>query len=114
MPDDLSSLNLVATALAGKWTLPVVYSLKDNTRRYHEIRRHFPKATEKMIIATLKKLEKDGLVKRRIYPTVPPKTEYTLTPLGFEVLAIAQSANALAKASPIITDAREAHRSLFS
>ncbi|MBN9397939.1 hypothetical protein BGO17_00740 [Candidatus Saccharibacteria bacterium 49-20] len=114
MPDDLSSLRLVATTLAGKWTLPVVYSLKDNTRRYHEIRRHFPKATEKMIIATLKKLEKDGLVKRRIYPTVPPKTEYTLTPLGFEVLAIAQSANALAKASTAIESLKEARGGLFS
>lgn len=113
MIDDLSSLNLVATALSGKWTLPVVYSLKDNTRRYHEIRGSFPKATEKMIIVTLKKLEKDGMVKRRIYPTVPPKTEYTLTPSGLEVLAMAQSANALAKASPVIKTMKEARKSLF-
>lgn len=111
--DDLSSLKLVATALAGKWTLPVVYSLKDNTRRYHEIRRHFPSATEKMIISTLRKLEKDGLVRRRIYPTVPPKVEYTLTPLGLEVLAIAQSANELAKSSPVIGTIEEARKSLF-
>lgn len=113
MPDSLSPLNLVTTILAGKWTLPIVYSLKDRTHRYHEIRRSFPTVTEKMLIATLKKLEKDGLVKRRLYPSVPPKTEYTLTPLGLEALAIAQSANALAKASPLITTAREARKSLF-
>lgn len=112
--DDLSSLKLVATALAGKWTLPVVYSLKDNTRRYHEIRRAFPKATEKMIISTLKKLEKDGMIRRRIYPTVPPKVEYTLTPLGLELLFIAQSANELAKASTAIETLKEARESLFS
>lgn len=102
MYDDLSSLNLVATVLSGKWTLPVVYSLKTHTRRYGEIRRHLPTATEKMLIATLRKLEKDGLVKRHLYPSVPPKVEYKLTPFGLEVLAITQSASALAKASPLL------------
>lgn len=107
MIDDLSSLHLVATVLRGKWTLPVVYSLKHHTRRYGEIRRHLPTATEKMLISTLRKLEKNGLVKRHIYPSVPPKVEYKLTPFGLEVLAFAQSANALAKASPILASTTE-------
>lgn len=102
MNDDFSSLHLIATILSGKWTLPVVYSLKDRTRRYGEIRRRLPCATEKMLIATLRKLEKDGLVKRRIYPSVPPKVEYKLTPFGLEVLAITQSASRLAKASLLL------------
>jgi DNA-binding HxlR family transcriptional regulator len=63
-----------------------------------------------MLIATLRKLEKDGLVKRHIYPAVPPKVEYKLTPFGLEVLAFAQSANALAKASPILANTIEEAR----
>lgn len=102
MNDDLGSLNLIATVLSGKWTLPVVYSLKTHTRRYGEIRRHIPTATEKMLISTLRKLEKDGLVKRHLYPSVPPKVEYKLTPFGLEVLAITESASALVKASPLL------------
>ena len=110
MNDELSSLNLVATVLSGKWTLPVVYALKDRTHRYHEIHKHLPTATEKVLASTLRKLEKDGLVKRHIYPSVPPKVEYTLTPLGAEILAIAKSANALAAASPVLIDMKEARK----
>lgn len=110
MNDDLSSLNLIATVLRGKWTLPVVYSLKTHTRRYGEIRRHLPTATEKMLITTLRKLEKDGLLKRRIYPSVPPKVEYKLTPFGLEVLAITQSVGVLAEASPTISSSLQEAR----
>ena len=114
MIDDLSSLHLVATVLRGKWTLPVVYSLKHHTRRYGEIRRHLPTATEKMLISTLRKLEKNGLVKRHIYPSVPPKVEYKLTPFGLEVLEIAKKTNELAKSSSAIKSIKEAQCGLFS
>lgn len=109
MNDDLNSLHFAATMLSSKWTLPVVYTLKDRTHRYHEIHKHIPTATEKMLTATLRKLEKDGLVKRKIYPTVPPKVEYTLTPLGLEVLAMTQSVSQFVRNNPVIAQAKEAH-----
>lgn len=108
MPDDLSSLHVLVGALRGKWTLPVLYSLKDSTRRYSDIRRSFPSATERVLIKALRNLEQKGFVKRRIYPSIPPKVEYRLTPLGLEVLAVVQATNTLASNSAILRELKEA------
>lgn len=108
MPDDSSSLRVLTGALRGKWTLPVLYSLKDSTRRYGDIRRSFPSATEKVLIKALRHLEQKGFVKRRIYPSIPPKVEYRLTSLGLEVLAVVQASNALASKSAALRELQEA------
>lgn len=107
MHDELSSLNFIATILSSKWTLPVVYVLKDHTKRYHEIHKHLPNTTQKMLTATLRKLESDGLVKRKIHPTIPPKVEYRLTPLGLEILAMTQTVSEWAQSNSIIVDAQQ-------
>ena len=54
--------------------------------RYSELQRQIPDVTKKMLTQTLRTLERDGLVERTVYPVVPPKTEYRLTPLGLRFL----------------------------
>ena len=60
----------------------ILWHLKGNTLRYSELHRRIPKATDKMLAQQLRELEQDGLIKRVVYPVVPPKTEYSLTPEG--------------------------------
>ena len=52
------------------------------TLRYSELHKRMPKATDKMLTQQLRELEKDGLIRRTVYPVVPPKTEYSLTDFG--------------------------------
>ena len=64
------------------WTPVVLYSLSDSTKRYSEIQRDIPDITKKMLTQVLRRLEGAGVVERTVYPVVPPRTEYRLTPLG--------------------------------
>ena len=77
----------VLEALASKWTLLVLSSLYKHggTMRFNEIRRHLEGVTQKMLTQTLRALERDGLVSRTVYPTVPPKVEYTATEMAREL-----------------------------
>lgn len=54
----------------------------NHTLRYNELHKKMPKATDKMLAQQLRELEKDGLINRKVYPVVPPKTEYSLTEFG--------------------------------
>jgi DNA-binding HxlR family transcriptional regulator len=65
-----------------KWTVMVVGVLSRGTLRYSEIRRAIDGISQRMLTLTLKGLEEDGLVRRTVHPTVPPKVEYELTKLG--------------------------------
>jgi DNA-binding HxlR family transcriptional regulator len=69
-----------------KWTLPVLYVLKQETKRYSEIHREIPGISKKMLTQTLRRLESDNILKRKIYPVVPPKTEYALTAFGNQLI----------------------------
>jgi DNA-binding HxlR family transcriptional regulator len=68
--------------IADKWTALIIYALASGTRRYSELQREIGGVSQKMLIQTLRSLERDGLVARKVYPVVPPKVEYSLTPLG--------------------------------
>jgi DNA-binding HxlR family transcriptional regulator len=73
----------VLETIADKWSVIVIYALsKQETRRYSELQRIIGGISQKMLTQTLRKLERDGLVERHVYPVVPPKVEYSLTPLG--------------------------------
>ncbi len=65
-----------------KWTPIVLYSLSDSVKRFSEIQRDIPDISKKMLVQVLRALESGGLVERTVYPVVPPKTEYRLTPDG--------------------------------
>jgi DNA-binding HxlR family transcriptional regulator len=68
--------------IAGKWKPLILWWLHQRTYRFGELRRLIPGITEKMLTQHLRELETDGIVRRRIYPTVPPKVEYSLTEYG--------------------------------
>ncbi len=72
----------VLDRIGGKWTALVIHVLSDGTRRYSELQRGIGGVSQKMLTQTLRALERDGLVERRVYPVVPPRVEYSLTPLG--------------------------------
>lgn len=72
----------VLDLIADKWTTLVIYLLSDGTMRYGELQKAIGGISQKMLTQTLRRLEEDGLVKRTVFPVVPPRTEYELTPLG--------------------------------
>ena len=72
----------VFEAVTGRWGPLVVMALKGGKRRHGELRRELEGVSQKMLIQTLRNLERNGLVEREVYPVVPPKVEYSLTPLG--------------------------------
>ncbi|WP_417549323.1 winged helix-turn-helix transcriptional regulator [Methylophaga sp.] len=73
---------LVLDRIADKWTVLTVGALAEETKRFGQLRRELDGVSQKMLTQTLRGLERDGLVNRKVYPTVPPKVEYSLTPLG--------------------------------
>ncbi len=65
-----------------KWTLLIICALSGGKRRYSELQRDIEGVSQKMLTQTLRGLEQNGIVARKVYPVVPPKVEYYLTPLG--------------------------------
>ena len=72
----------VLDRIADRWTALVIRALSERTMRYGELQRRIRGVSQKMLTQTLRSLERDGLVVRKIHPVVPPMVEYTLTPLG--------------------------------
>ena len=69
--------------VADKWSMYVIHVLSDaGPLRFNEIRRRVDGVSQRMLTVTLRGLERDGLVRRAMYPEVPPRVEYALTPLG--------------------------------
>jgi DNA-binding HxlR family transcriptional regulator len=69
----------------GKWKALILWWLQERTWRFAELRRQIPGITEKMLTQQLRELEADGIVERRVYATVPPKVEYSLTEYGWSL-----------------------------
>lgn len=80
----------VLTVLADKWVMLVLGVLRghDGPIRFNELRRRLEGITQKMLTRTLRDLEREGLVRRAVYPTVPPRVEYSLTEMGTSIGAI--------------------------
>lgn len=72
----------VLDRIASKWTMLVILALSERPRHYAELQRRVKGVTKKMLTQTLRALERDGLVERRVYRTVPIRTEYELSALG--------------------------------
>lgn len=65
-----------------KWSVYVIFLLADRTRRFTELRQSIDGISQRMLTVTLRNLERDGLITRTVYPVVPPRVDYALTPLG--------------------------------
>ena len=75
--------------IAGKYKPIILYCLMEyEPVRFNEMQRYLGKAADKTLSQNLKELEKDGLIHRKMYPEVPPKVEYTLTPRGASLVAV--------------------------
>lgn len=73
----------VLSRVGDKWSVYVIYQLGEKgTLRFGELKRRVEGISQRMLTVTLRSLERDGLVSRRMYPEVPPRVEYSLTPLG--------------------------------
>jgi DNA-binding HxlR family transcriptional regulator len=72
----------VLDRIADKWTALIIYALAERKHRYTELQHRIGGISQKMLTQTLRSLEHDGLVERKVYPVVPPMVEYSLTPLG--------------------------------
>ncbi|KYC37582.1 MarR family transcriptional regulator [Scytonema hofmannii PCC 7110] len=85
MPEQTEGTVFVQTTLkvlGGKWKILILWHLKDQPRRFSELKRLMPEITEKMLIQQLRELEKDEIVNRNVYSDVPPKVEYSFTDYG--------------------------------
>lgn len=78
-------VKLAADILSGKWTTLIIRELLPGTRRYSQIQHALLGISPKILASRLRMLEENDLVTRQIFPTIPPKTEYTLTKLGREL-----------------------------
>src|SRR5258708_1566033 len=79
---DCRALGDVLSRIGDKWTVFVVGLLAKGPMRFNEIRRTIGGISQRMLTLTLRGLERDGMVNRTVYPTIPPRVEYALTPLG--------------------------------
>jgi DNA-binding HxlR family transcriptional regulator len=76
----------VLDRIGDKWSLLVIGLLGERVHRFNEIRRGVDGISQRMLAVTLRGLERDGLIARRVYPTVPPQVEYSLTVMGRTLL----------------------------
>lgn len=74
--------------IGGKWKIPIIWRLRDDPKRYGELKRLLPQATHKMLTQQLRELERDEIIIRKVYQEIPPKVEYNLTLLGKSVIPI--------------------------
>ncbi|MFD1151704.1 winged helix-turn-helix transcriptional regulator [Saccharothrix hoggarensis] len=72
----------VLERVADRWTLLTLSYLAERSHRFGELRRKIDGVSQRMLTVTLRQLERDGLVLRTVHPTVPPRVDYELTPLG--------------------------------
>lgn len=77
--------------IGGKYKTLILWNLTDGTLRFSELKKIVTSATPKMLTHQLRELEQDGLITRKVYPVVPPKVEYSLTPLGQSIRPILES-----------------------
>ncbi|WP_342655231.1 helix-turn-helix domain-containing protein [Pseudomonas sp. F3-2] len=75
-------LNATLRVISGKWKPLVLFFLRDGAKRYGELKRLIPGVSDKVLIQSLKDLEADRVLARTDYQEVPPRVDYTLTPLG--------------------------------
>ncbi|HKA74509.1 MAG TPA: helix-turn-helix domain-containing protein [Xanthobacteraceae bacterium] len=84
--EDCRAVSEVLARVGDKWTVLVVSALGDGPKRFNELRRALGSISQRMLTLTLRALERDGLVTRTVFPTIPPRVDYELTKLGRSLL----------------------------
>jgi DNA-binding HxlR family transcriptional regulator len=86
LPGDCRAISDILARVGDKWSVLVVSRLGDKPFRFNELRRSIGGISQRMLTLTLRGLERDGLVTRTAFPTIPPRVDYALTPLGRDLL----------------------------
>jgi DNA-binding HxlR family transcriptional regulator len=79
---DCLRVSRVLSSIAGKWSVLVIMLLRERSLRFSELKRGIDGISQRMLTLTLRNLERDGLVKRTVTPSTPPRVDYALTDLG--------------------------------
>jgi DNA-binding HxlR family transcriptional regulator len=82
---DCRPVGEILNQIGGKWTVLIINLLSDGPRRFSEIRRMVGGISQKVLTATLRELEMDGFVTRTVTPSIPPRVDYELTELGYDL-----------------------------
>ena len=82
------AFELTLDIISGKWKGLILWHLQSETLRYGQLRKTLGNITQKMLTQTLRELENDKLISRKVYPVVPPKVEYTITERGEKLIPI--------------------------
>ena len=99
----------VLSRVGDKWSMLVLFTLENNDcQRFKELQRNIPDISQKMLTATLKMLEGDGLIHREVFPEIPPRVEYSLTEKGKSLLPLID--NLLSWASENMEDIIESRK----
>lgn len=77
----------ILARVGDKWSVLIVMALRDGPRRFNEVKRAIGTISQRMLTLTLRGMERDGLVRRTVFPTIPPRVEYELTELGHSLRA---------------------------
>jgi DNA-binding HxlR family transcriptional regulator len=85
------ALDVTASFIGGKWKTVVLWYLRKDKKRFKELKDVIPDITDKMLSLQLRALEEDGLVKRTLYPEVPPRVEYELTQEGKSLIPVLEA-----------------------
>ncbi|VWC92965.1 HxlR family transcriptional regulator [Burkholderia lata] len=85
--NDCQATRQILDRIGDKWSLYIIATLNDGSRRFNELKREIDGISQRMLTLTLRGLERDGLVTRTVFPTIPPRVDYALTPLGETLLA---------------------------
>ncbi|MEI9803935.1 MAG: helix-turn-helix domain-containing protein [Pseudolabrys sp.] len=108
VPEDCRAVSEVLSRVGDKWTVLVVSTLGDGPKRFNELRRALGSISQRMLTLTVRGLERDGLVTRTVFPTVPPRVDYELTKLGRSLLVPVSALGSWARQNrPAIQDARQ-------
>ena len=85
--NEVAGMQAAVGVLSSKWSVAILAELAHGTRRFNELLRQIDGISRRMLSATLRRLEEDGLISRRVYADVPARVEYDLTPAGEELFA---------------------------
>jgi DNA-binding HxlR family transcriptional regulator len=106
-PEDCRAVSEVLSRVGDKWSVLVVWTLGGGSKRFNELRKALGSISQRMLTLTLRALERDGLVTRTVFPTIPPRVDYELTELGRSLLdPVSELGTWARKNRPAIQDAR--------
>jgi DNA-binding HxlR family transcriptional regulator len=109
-PEACPAVREVLNRVGDKWSVLAIILLSDGPKRFNELRRAIEGISQRMLTLTLRGLERDGLITRTLYPSIPPRVDYELTRLGRTLLEPVQALAAWAAKHRVeIQDARERH-----